>query len=259
MKKAPFYIYTARNIYANYKRKKIPLYIDCDGVILDTIAAAKRIARRLGYDPDDFKSLHEFFIHDANWEEIIEEAGIIDNAVETITALYNSGKYDITILTKLSREKLAYYEWRYDKDVPTYTSEIGDGTTPLDADKCDELFKLHVLKMLLLGIPIIAIDINHSKELVVNPKGAIIIEDAIRNCRYWAKQGGIAVLFSPESREDYVYDYREDALNNRITDEEAECMISSIDELENLPAVQALLRKHFFLPNTRIHHLQKKK
>ena len=43
-----------------YLKKKINLYFDCDGVILDTIATARRLAKEKGYNPNDFDELHEF-------------------------------------------------------------------------------------------------------------------------------------------------------------------------------------------------------
>ena len=85
-------------------KSKVRLYIDCDGVILNTIQVAKRIAKELGYDVDSYDGLHNFFVKDANWQILISECEILADAVNQIKALQATRKYKITILTKFSEE-----------------------------------------------------------------------------------------------------------------------------------------------------------
>lgn len=223
--------------------QKIDLYIDCDGVILDTLRAARRIAKRLGYDPDDFNSLHEYFIHDVNWKDIIEEAGVIGNAVEAINGLVASGRYDVVIFTKLSRHFLAKYTSGPDEEVD-YRYDI-DTQVPLCYDEKNEIYKLFILRKLFPNIPILITDIKHDKSDIVDAENAILIDDALRNFRKWREcnENAVGILFSRESRENYCYDYREDALYNPISDDEAKCMIGDISELEKVEAVRELIKK----------------
>lgn len=217
---------------------KIPLYIDCDGVIIDTIETAKKIAVRLGYDPGDYDSMHQYFLHDVNWRQIIDEGGTIGSVVETINKLFKTGKYHMTILTKFSMEKLAKYSITYQEDSVIEECDIDDRLKQLPPvmelykDEVSEFYKLYFLKNLFPDIPVIFIDSKHHKDDIVQTEGAILVEDEIRNFRRWREKKGIAILFSRGGSENYIYNYREDKKYHPITEEESQYVITDLSELE---------------------------
>ena len=225
--------------------QKIDLYIDCDGVILDTIKAAKRVAKRLGYDPDDFNSVHEYFLHDVNWKDIIEEAGVIGNVIESINKLAATGLFNVVIFTKLSREVLAKRtEYFYPSHEIEYEESLS-GTAPLDYDVTDELYKIQILKNLFPNITVLATDIKHNKNDIVDTRYAILIDDAVRNFRKWreSNEDAVGFLFSLEGRENYIYDYKEDAENHRITDDESGYMIDDVYQILDHPRTKKLIKQ----------------
>ena len=84
------------------------IYLDCDGVILDTVASD--IYEKLSKKTE--KEVSEYFSK-INWNEYIIERGQIDNACEKIKEL--SKNYNIEILTHVHSEneglaKIKYFE-----------------------------------------------------------------------------------------------------------------------------------------------------
>ena len=56
------------------------LYLDCDGVILDTMDTAYRMMKEEGLDVTDGKVVNHFFIN-TDWNILIYEAGVLKNAI----------------------------------------------------------------------------------------------------------------------------------------------------------------------------------
>ena len=257
---------------------KVRLYIDCDGVIINTIEVARKMAIELGYDGNSYDGLHKFFMEKGNWQELIKKCEILANAVELIKALYATGKYKITILTKLSEEVLGKFtetliprpqdtseeDKENSKKVKDKYVFLGEGTAPPKeedlGDTPTEFYKLYYLrklfpKDLFPDMDIIAIRFKANKEIVMYASNAILIEDSLGNFRVWRfpkkkKENGeeeesdikvgIGILFSPGGRENYVYENKDD---KPITDEEAKCVVTSIADLENVPEVQEYFSK----------------
>ena len=59
------------------------LYLDCDGVILDTINYTYQIIKERGISEDKIDD----FYKNLSWETLIEEAGEINNSIEKIKEL----------------------------------------------------------------------------------------------------------------------------------------------------------------------------
>lgn len=215
-----------------YDLDAIEVYFDCDGVILDTINAAKRVAARLGYDPNDSDSLHEYFTHDVNWKEIIDEAGTIGDIIEFINELELSGKYKPAILTKLSIEIGLLF------DRPEGIDKLSE------EEQKTELYKLYILKKLFPSIPIITAGYNTRKDKIVNTRFAILIEDSLKNFRYWREcVGAVAFLLSPGGVENYNYEKAEDAIKCPITEEEAPYVITDIRQFLKNSNVKCLEKR----------------
>lgn len=145
----------------------IKLYLDCDGVILDTISKSYQKLKELGITDEEEAS--EFY-RNINWDELIEEAGEIDNATGKIKELSESGLFDISILTHVNSDNEAFVKYKYFKD------------------KIPEVEVIPVKKIIPKG--------DH-----VNPEGCILVDDYTPNLDYWYEKGGIPVKFSDSGKE----------------------------------------------------------
>lgn len=192
------------NINRNKLKKKIDLYFDCDGVILDTIATARRLAKEEGYNPNNFDELHEFFLK-LDWNKLIKEAGVIDDAITKIKKIIATGKYNVKILTKLS-----------------------GNTTEEDAKRI-------FFKEVLPEVEVITLKLKEHKDEIVNPVGSILVEDSLHNFRRWSIAKGVSVLLL---KGEYIYDYPDE---KRITDEERLNFVDDIAKFEKIEQVRQLL------------------
>ena len=83
------------------------LYIDCDGVIFNTIEEAYRMMDEMNIDRNN-KTNVNFFFKNVDWKTLFERACELNNAIEKIKLIKESNYYkDVIILTKLSGN---YYE-----------------------------------------------------------------------------------------------------------------------------------------------------
>ena len=199
--------YYDNNLVLRKYKKKIPLYFDCDGVILDTIKRAREMAIEQGVDANDYEALHEFFVKSVDWSILIKEAGQIDDSINKIKAIMATDKYEVRILTKLG------------------------------GNETEEMAKRLFFKKNLPGVPIITVSFRAHKDERVNPVDAILIEDSLQNYRRWWLAKGVSVLFL---KGDYIYDYPDE---KRITDDERDNIVNNIMDFEKTPGVQQLLAR----------------
>lgn len=146
------------------------LYLDCDGVILDTVSKdvyEKLI--KLGYKTQS--QVKEYFSK-LNWDEYIIERGQIDNACDKIKELCKY--YDVEILTHVNSEEEGNSKIKYfSKELP--------------------------------NVKIITVPKTIKKADYVNAKGAVLVDDYLPNLDYWNQNDGIAVKFSNSGKEcDYI-------------------------------------------------------
>ena len=146
------------------------LYLDCDGVILDTVS--KRIyekLRELGITTDEATSM---YFSKLDWDKYIDECGQIDNSIDKIKELCNY--YDIEILTHINSDNEGVSKIKYfDKMLP--------------------------------GVKVNVVPKAIAKADFIDPKGIILVDDFIPNLDYWSHKGGISVKFSDSGKEcDYV-------------------------------------------------------
>ena len=145
--------------------KKRKLYLDCDGVILDTIKKSYEIIQDKKLTTED--EIHVFY-KNINWEELIIISGEIDNSIAKIKLL--SEQFDIEILTHVNSDneikaKIAYFS----KELPNIKVIL----VPKSIDKCD----------------------------MIHPNGAILVDDFIPNLEKWKEKGGIPIKFSDSGKE----------------------------------------------------------
>lgn len=141
------------------------LYLDCDGVILDTINMSYKMLKEKGIEREEEK---KDFYRNLSWEELIIEAGEINNATDKIKKLAEI--YDVAILTHVISEGEIIAKENYFKEV---LPEVKVITVPKEIRKAD----------------------------AVDPKGNILVDDFLGNLDYWHEKGGISIKFSDSGKE----------------------------------------------------------
>lgn len=138
----------------------IKLYIDFDGVILDTITLLYEEAERQEYDKNDPEFYKNF-----NYNCILKDKYIINDSINCIQKLIDSGKFDVNILTHCFTMKEATAKVKY---IRKHFSDITVIVCPKEM----------------------------SKTKMIHTKGAILVDDYAGNLIEWASEGGIPVRFS---------------------------------------------------------------
>lgn len=145
----------------------IKLYLDCDGVILDTINHSYRMLKELGIEGE---AETRAFYSSIDWDKLVEDAGEIDNATDKIKVLDESNLFEIAILTHVNSDNEAFVKYKYFKEkIP--------------------------------NIEVIPVDKRINKGDFVDPKGCILVDDFTPNLEYWEAKGGIPIKFSDSGKE----------------------------------------------------------
>lgn len=140
------------------------LYLDCDGVILDTINYTYQIIRENNIPSSEINN----FFHNLSWEDLIESAGQIDNSIAKIKKLCEY--FDVEILTHVNSENEIKAKLKYFNNV---LPEVKVNVVPKIIKKGD----------------------------AVKPNGAILVDDFLPNLEYWDELGGISVKFSDSDKD----------------------------------------------------------
>lgn len=136
------------------------LYLDCDGVILDTINNSYRMIKEKGITTRD--EVNEFY-QNLNWNDLIRDSGEIDNSIAKIKKL--ESYFDISILTHVISGKEASAKIKYFKKV-------------------------------LPNIEVIIVPKRIEKADLINPYSSILVDDFVPNLEKWEEKGGISIKFS---------------------------------------------------------------
>lgn len=142
------------------------LYIDFDGVILDTMAKTYEELDKLGIDIKDQKRVMEYF-RDADWKKLIEETEEINDSINEIKKICASKKFNVYILTHINS-----------------TNEMVE--------------KIKYLHKVLPQVTVVSVPKEIPKTEVVNPSAAILIDDFSGNIKEWQKKLGIGIKFVKE-------------------------------------------------------------
>lgn len=140
------------------------LYLDCDGVILDTINRSYMMIKEKGLTTAD--EVRTFY-QNINWDTLIKESGEINNSISKIKILKDY--FDISILTHVYSKKEAFSKIKYFKNV-------------------------------LPDIEVIIVPKRVEKADLINPYGTILVDDYIPNLDKWEAKGGIGVKFSDSGK-----------------------------------------------------------
>lgn len=142
--------------------EKKNLYIDFDGVILDTMTPILKDYEKQKFDT--YQEEKNFFI-DYPWKNIINDKYIIGNAIEDIYKIIKSNKFNLAILT--------------------HVNSLNEAT-----------LKINYLRKYFKDITIIPCPKEIPKTKMIHTKDAILIDDYAGNLRTWQAEGGIPVRFS---------------------------------------------------------------
>ena len=143
------------------------LYIDFDGVILDTLPPVYDLARKLNIDYKTQSKEVGLLFSKIDWVELIEESPELNNSINNIKKLKESKKFNISILTHVNSLKEA-------KAKIEFINGIYDDLTIIPVPK------------------------SCSKTMMTQTKNAILVDDFSGNLKEWEQSGGIAVKFVRE-------------------------------------------------------------
>lgn len=142
------------------------LYIDFDGVILDTMTKSYKVLEEKNIDIKDKEKVIEFF-RNLDWEKLIEETDVINDSINEIKKICESKKFNVYILTHINS-----------------TNEM--------------IAKINYLHKNLPLVTIVSVPKQIPKTEVVNPSAAILIDDYSGNIKEWQKKLGIGIKFVKE-------------------------------------------------------------
>ena len=140
------------------------LYIDFDGVVLDTITPMYKMLEEEKIDRKDSEKVVEF-LKRTDYNEIIKKSPEINNSISAIKKIIDSNKFNVNILTHV------------------VTLEVG-------------VVKTEFIRKYFKDITMILVPKQISKTKMVHTKDSILVDDYAGNLRSWEKEGGIPVRFS---------------------------------------------------------------
>ena len=139
------------------------LYIDFDGVILDTMTKSYEELKREKIDFKDQERVQEYF-RNIDWKKLIEETDEINDSINEIKKICASKKFNVYILTHINS-----------------TNEM--------------IEKIKYLHKNLPQVTVVSVPKEIPKTEVVNPSAAILIDDYSGNIKEWQKKLGIGIKF----------------------------------------------------------------
>ena len=141
------------------------LYLDCDGVILDTINKSYEMLKEMSiFDDNEVQN----FYRNLSWDKLIEDSGEIDNAISKIKEL--TKYFDVSILT--------------------HVNSINE-----------EEAKIKYFGNVIPEVMVISVPKTTQKADMVDTTSAILVDDFLPNLEYWEEKGGIPVKFSDSDKE----------------------------------------------------------
>ena len=142
--------------------EKKQLYIDFDGVIMDTINVTYKLIHEQGIDLNDNVRVNNFYCS-LDWKNLLSITSEINDGFNCIQKLVDSNLFDISILTHVNS---------------------------LDEAKV-KFIRKHTEDLTIIPVPKAI-----SKTKMVHTKGAILIDDYTSNLTEWEEAGGIGIRFN---------------------------------------------------------------
>ena len=149
------------------------LYIDFDGVVMDTMSFPYDMLDRLEVDRKDPDKMKEFYSN-LNWKQLLTLTPIINDSFNCIKKIFASNKFNVAILTHVNS---------------------------LD----EAIAKINYIRRYFKDITIIPVPREISKTKICLSKDAILIDDYSGNLDEWKNEGGIGVQFSRDLNKNKGY------------------------------------------------------
>lgn len=143
---------------------KKQLYIDFDGVLMDTIRVTYELLEDQGIDLKDEEKVQNFY-RSLDWKNLLSITPEINDGFHCIQVLADSNLFDISILTHVNSLDEAVQKVKF---IRKYTDDL----------------------------TIIPVPKSISKTKMVHTKDAILVDDYTSNLTEWEKEGGIGIRFS---------------------------------------------------------------
>lgn len=143
------------------------LYIDFDGVVMDTIPLLYNELEKNGVSFDNEEKIHEVFAS-FDFNEIIKDKNILNDSIECINKLIDSKRFEISFLS--------------------HVNSLDEGIVKIK----------YLRKHFKDNITIIIVPKPISKTKMVHSEGAILVDDFSGNLKEWSEAGGISIRFSKE-------------------------------------------------------------
>ena len=141
------------------------LYIDFDGVILNTIDITYNMYND---NKDLYRDMKDFYSQ-LDWDYILSISKPINDSINNIRKIVDSNLYEVYVLSHVVTKEEEIGKRKFLNDNIPGLEII---TVPRDIEKCD----------------------------VVDPKNAILVDDYMGNLELWEAKGGIPIKFSDNGK-----------------------------------------------------------
>ena len=187
----------------------INLYIDFDGVLVDTINETYKMLADLGIDLNDTERVNKFY-RELDWDSVLANTKEINDAFENIKLLEASGLYRVCILTTVHscnemKAKVSFIRSR--------NKSINIICVPKGIEKCD----------------------------MVDPRNSILIDDYGGNLKSWISNKGIGIKFAKEQSGKYI---TINSLNELLKSKEILCLIA--EHIQNNNPMKLINRNKYY-------------
>ncbi len=140
------------------------LYIDFDGVIMNTIEIAYQDMIDKNINQDNQKEVRDYY-KNLDWKELLRNSKVINDGINCMNKIIESERFEVSILTHINSLHEA-------------------------------VEKIKFIRKYFKGITIIPVPRELSKTEMVHVEDSILIDDYAGNLKEWQEKGGIAIRFS---------------------------------------------------------------
>ena len=140
------------------------LYIDFDGVIMNTIEITYQDMTNKNINQENQKEVRDYY-KNLDLIQLLKKSKVINNSIECIEKIIESEKFEISILTHVNSLHEA-------------------------------VEKIKFIRKYFKDITIIPVPRELSKTEMVHVEDSILIDDYAGNLQEWQEKGGIAIRFS---------------------------------------------------------------
>lgn len=144
----------------------INLYVDFDGVILDTVEVSYKMMEEEKIDLKDRNGVINFY-KNLDWEYLLNITPEINNSLNCLQRIIDTNLFYVSILTHVNSLEEAVH-------------------------------KLTYIRRYFKDIDVIAVPKVVSKTKMVRTEGSVLIDDYAGNLREWERKNGIPIHFSKE-------------------------------------------------------------